>query len=416
MEKFIKRYEWRIDEDLEEAGIKTISLVDEPAIESNFIAFSKAKPKYIKFEAKEYKQVVAGLAMIPEKDIYRVDENGNEYVGFFSAETIEEIRNKFHKEQQTNNMNTNHDAENYINAYLIESYIVNSEKQVEDLKDKGIEEAVIGAWFTAYKIEDKEVFEKVLKGEYNGFSIEIYADRILQSLNKNNVKQNKFSMKNLVEKLKKLVDQFEAEKINFIKAAIADLNVTIAQPDFEEWTVGEAIVSLVVSEDGTESEAAIADGDYKLDDGVVLVVKEGILSEVKQPEVEEEPVTVEEPMAVVEEVTAVEEEPAVVDGAGQKKLEELIDLTKNGYYTIEVYVENGAFTYGTIFSNTWKELEFKANESVEALKLEIEELKLKLKEPVANPKLGDVTINEKLDYSKMSAFERIARKNNLPIV
>jgi len=90
-------------------------------------------------------------------------------------------------------VNTQHEATDNVDAYLIESFIVSSEKQAEDLVEKGIEEATVGSWYVAYKIQDKEVFDKVLAGEYKGFSVEIFADRILESFKYNYFNNSGFS-------------------------------------------------------------------------------------------------------------------------------------------------------------------------------------------------------------------------------
>ena len=103
----------------------------------------------------------------------------------------------------------------------------------------------------------------------------------------------------------------------------------------------------------------------------------------------------------------------------KKPLEELIDMTKDGWYTVEVGVEGGSITYGTIYANTWKELELKAEKENVTLKEEIVALKAKIKEPIADPKLGfDKEKKEmsKEDYNKLSNWQKIAVKNGLPLV
>ena len=55
-------------------GMKAISIVDKPAIESEYIAFNKAEKKQMYFKVDDKKYIVAGLALIPDKLIYRVDE------------------------------------------------------------------------------------------------------------------------------------------------------------------------------------------------------------------------------------------------------------------------------------------------------------------------------------------------------
>jgi hypothetical protein len=174
----MKRVQLDIDENDSTTGVKTISIVSDPAIESNFVAMSK-EVQFVELAA-PYKQVLAGLALIPDKDIPRTARNGEKYVATFSKEAIERIRNKFHKELMTASVNVQHDQNQYIPAYLIESFIIDSPERLSDVKAKGIKEATDGAWFVAYKVEDKETFAKALSGELKGFSVEIYVKNLFE--------------------------------------------------------------------------------------------------------------------------------------------------------------------------------------------------------------------------------------------
>src|SRR5690606_18742829 len=115
----MRRVKFDIDEDDSLTGVKTISIVDKPAIESDFIAFS-AEDTMIELKLHNYKQVVAGLALIPDKDILRTAPDGEKYLAYFTTESIERIRNKFHKMLLTSNVNVDHKQNKYINAFLIE--------------------------------------------------------------------------------------------------------------------------------------------------------------------------------------------------------------------------------------------------------------------------------------------------------
>lgn len=420
----IPRYEWKIDLNDGEQGVKVISLVDDPAMESEFIAFKKqkTKPKFVAFEKEGYKNTVAGLALIPDKDIPRVDENGDPYIGYFSAETIEDIRNKFHFEQQDQNVNVDHEENETVDAYLIESYIVNSDLQVEDLKNKGIEEATIGSWFVAYKITDDAIFEKALEDEYNGFSVELYANRILESLNNNN--KNKFSiMKKFFEKLQNLVDEFKdtddvklEDEVKLERAPVPSLEIIV------EWgEVGEVVNSVVTDESGEEVLEPVEDGDYELEDGKILVVSDGVLAEIKEPATEEPEEMPENEEMETEEVKA--EDEIEVPNLKDVLTTLGINFESDGYHYIEVSVEGGEPTWAVLSSSTYKEIKFnhenfkKTIDETVSLKKEIEALKKKIKEPVTDPKLGfETEKEEEVDLSKLSNFERIARKNNLPVV
>jgi len=83
----------------EEGGVDKISLVEEPAIEIDFMYFNKQVEKY-RFD--NDLQIVIGPAMIPDFKIIRMDDNGNYYDVIFSKETILKIAKKFMKEARTN--------------------------------------------------------------------------------------------------------------------------------------------------------------------------------------------------------------------------------------------------------------------------------------------------------------------------
>jgi hypothetical protein len=74
-----------IDEQNIQDGIDAISLVKFPAIEENWVALNEHKVELKTID--EDKRIVIGLALIPEKDIYR--RNGDyEYNIRFSKDTV----------------------------------------------------------------------------------------------------------------------------------------------------------------------------------------------------------------------------------------------------------------------------------------------------------------------------------------
>lgn len=173
----MRRVKFDIDDDDKVTGVKTISIVDEPAIGSDFIAFSAEKPEFVELKSDQYKQVLAGLALIPDKDILRTFPNGEKYIAYFTKDSIERIRNKFHKQLLTDRVNVDHKQDNYIDAFLIESFLIDSPEREADVRAKGIEHGVMGSWFVAYKVEHAETFQRVLAGELRGFSVEIFVNK-----------------------------------------------------------------------------------------------------------------------------------------------------------------------------------------------------------------------------------------------
>ena len=426
----MKIVEFLIGED-DDTGVKTISLVDKPAMQSEFIAFSedeKPKPKYIVLakEGDNYKQVVAGLSMIPDKLIYRVDEEtGEEYQGYFSQTTIEEIRNKYHKEMMTSNVNLDHDENTYIDAYLIESYLLSTEARVEEVTAQGIEGATLGAWYTQFKIEDEEIFQKVLDGDFNGFSIEAYLNKELVQSMKNNFKEKGKKMKKgLIQKFKDFLETLEAEESEVAVVETVEITLEDALVPEEGFTItwGEVeaeVTKTYTNEAEEEVTEPVGQGEFTVEDGRVIVVDENsMLIEVREAEApaEDAPEVVEETEVVAEEVVEeVTEEPAeeVAEESGMPAevvtwLGQIAGDFDDGEIFVSFMKEAGVLTYGSVSTYANIKMTTELNDK-------IAELEVKLSEPIADPKLTDLTINSG-DILELTVYEKIAKRKGISTV
>ena len=90
----MKLYELKINEDElngSEQGIYAISLVEDPAIEENWIYFSKeeSEEKVLLQAEDDEQQTLVGAVLVPNKKILRRDpQTGEEYTIYFESETI----------------------------------------------------------------------------------------------------------------------------------------------------------------------------------------------------------------------------------------------------------------------------------------------------------------------------------------
>ena len=150
----------------ESTGVEIVSLVDYPAIERNFIKFSKDTE--VKFKVDEEKRVVFGPVLLPNKPIYRRDSDGYEYYVKFSKEAIERIAIKFFEDHNSTNVNLQHEV-NVDGCVYFQSFIKDSERGISPA---GFEDIEDGAWFMACKINNDDVWDKVMDGTLRGFSIE----------------------------------------------------------------------------------------------------------------------------------------------------------------------------------------------------------------------------------------------------
>lgn len=161
-----------IDEMDDLFGINLISIVPNPAMESNFVALSAETEEYMLAAESidQEKQVVTGAVLIPDKLIPRINRvTGDPYYLNFSAESIEKMRNKFFRTGNLKQSNLDHSKDDVIEGYLIESWIVENEK-LDKAVALGLPNVKKGAMYASYHFPDPKVWELVK--ERKGFSIE----------------------------------------------------------------------------------------------------------------------------------------------------------------------------------------------------------------------------------------------------
>lgn len=165
MEEELETIELFIDND-EDGGINAISFVEFPAIEENFIALNEHKVEMKTID--EDKRLVIGLALVPNKLIYRRNR-GFEYNITFSEQTVRKASEKYLKSLKLHNTTVAHETE-VDGVFLTESWIVE-----DPLLDKtavyGLD-APKGAWAVSMRVENDDLWERIKKGDYLGFSIE----------------------------------------------------------------------------------------------------------------------------------------------------------------------------------------------------------------------------------------------------
>ena len=159
-------YKAALTEDQNETGMYFISLVDDPAVECDFLAFEKVQNLTFRVENEE-KRIVTGLVMPADRPILRQDFNGLYYI-LYDKDTIIAMAERFLAMGIANNVDTNHNFEVEDGVFLREMYIKDSERGISP---KGFEDVEEGSLFATYHILNDEVWEKVKKGEFKGFSL-----------------------------------------------------------------------------------------------------------------------------------------------------------------------------------------------------------------------------------------------------
>ena len=172
----MKIIELILDEDQEEAGIDAISIVENPAIEEDFVALKNDQLKLA--EVSKEKKLLMGPLLIPNKPIYRKNEDDSEeYYIYFSKDTIQKASQLYLKNGKQNNSTLEH-QHSLSGLTLVESWIVESETQDKSrLYNMNVPK---GTWMGTVKVNNDEIWNEYVKtNKVKGFSIEgFFADKM----------------------------------------------------------------------------------------------------------------------------------------------------------------------------------------------------------------------------------------------
>jgi hypothetical protein len=259
---------------LENEGIYALSVVKNPAMQSNWITLSENKTLKLATVDKE-RRILMGVALIPNKPIYRKDTNG-EYNIVFSSNTVEQAAHDFVKRGNTNNSTLEHEIDLGSDAVsVVESWII-----ADDVNDKtrkyGLNEPV-GSWAVMMKVHDDATWEKAKNGEILGFSIDgmFNLNEITKKVNMSETKKSSNWTK-LAAYIASLASEDEQETdVKLMSVMTADGNLEIMY-DVTALEVGSTVF---IENEGERVPLPV--GDYPLEDGTTLVVaEEGIAAEI----------------------------------------------------------------------------------------------------------------------------------------
>lgn len=283
--------------------LTAVSLVEFPAVESDFLAFNKEQPKLLFNIENEEKRLVVGCLMRCDFPIYRIDISGYEYFILFDRLTIEKMAEKALKEGFINNINLNHDENRFVEGVeLREIFIKDTEKGISP---KNFEDINNGSLFATYHITNNDVWQEIKNGTFKGYSLEGYFT--IEEIKENNkeLKSNKMSK---LEKLKELIIEMMSEEQVEVKfGSTTTDNGIVIYWDGEELEVGKQIQ--IEDENGNKVNAT-EDYTITMEDYIVIIEK-GIVTDIKEVEKEVEEPTEEE---VTEEVVAEEVENPTNEG------------------------------------------------------------------------------------------------------
>jgi len=276
MDYKLPTYEMRIDNP--EEGVSFISVVEDPAIEINWFAFSKETSQFNFQFADEEKRMIAGPFMIPDLKIFRRDSEGNEFNVYFTKDTIEKIVKKFMREQRTLNVNEEH-TNKIAPAFVMENWIIEDpENDKSKLYGFNLPK---GTWFGIMHVEDEDYWKDYIKtGKVKGFSVE--------------------GLMSLSDKPKEETMKKSKTYSHFVKTSDG---VTLVNGAGDEiLNPGDEV--FILEADGTTVPAP--EGEHVLEDGAILTIVNGRAESITAPanmaEETQLAVTPEEQTAIISEV------------------------------------------------------------------------------------------------------------------
>ena len=282
-----------------ETGMFKISLVDDPAVMSNFLAFDNNRKVMMYQVENDEKRLVRGVVMRADFPIYRYHPQMGEYYILYKPEQIRIMAEKYLAESRQNDVNVMHDTD--VDGVQMVQYFIKG----DGISVEGFDDIADGSLFAEFHILNDEVWESVKDGSYRGFSLEGVFD--LQPEEFSN-KYNKTTMSKVKRFMKSLEAAFLKEFAIF-RSMTTDKGVINWDGD-EDIKVGDE----VYIEDAEGNRTSAADDTYKTDEGLTIIVVDGKVSEILEPETEvapeETPEVAEDAAEETTEETPVEETPA----------------------------------------------------------------------------------------------------------
>ena len=216
-----------------------IALVDDPAIEVDFLKFNAEE---LKMEFNEDKMILKGAVMIPNQLLYRNDKLGERFVTYDTLE-VEKAAMLFLKNGiKFNKQHSEVDAK----LDILESYLAT---------ENNLLNVPTGSWIISAKVKDDALWQEIKNGTFNGFSMQsLFSNELIgvQELQFNN---NKEEM-DFKEKLQTVIDAvfFASEKAEVkpevVEEVVPEVTVEVTEEvplAFNKEEVEELILSAVTS-------------------------------------------------------------------------------------------------------------------------------------------------------------------------
>ena len=257
-------------------GMTAISLVDRPAVESDFLTLAAQTEPQRFAVADEEKHLLWGVVCRADFPIYRRDETFGEYYLIFTADTIRQLAEQYLKDGRQNEVDLQHDGKMVEGVQLVQFVIKDTARGVNPT---GFEEEIAdGSLFAEFHVTDDEIWDKVKAGDFNGFSLEGYFNYVPTRREIAATKQTPKT--SIMNKIKQAFKALAAVVCRF--GYIVTDKAIISWDGDEDLKAGDEVY--IEGEDG--SREPIADGEYRTEDDKVIVVADGKVAEIRDEKAE----------------------------------------------------------------------------------------------------------------------------------
>ena len=280
-------------------GMTCISLVDSPAVLTTWQKFHDGE-QVVRAQqfavADEERRIIRGVIMRADFPIYRITKNeqtgkAEEYYLIYRADTIRAMAEKYLADGLQNSVSLDHDGQQVEGVQMVQLYIKDTGAGINP---EGFDtEIADGSLFAEFHVTNDDVWEQVKDGTFRGFSLEGLFAVVPED--------NQRSIDAIVDELAGQFSITDMSKIERLKAILrAELakedNNKIERPEKFgavttdkgplEWDGEDDLKAgdrvYIVDEDGNRQTAP--DGDYTIEDGKVIVVVDGVVSEIRDAE------------------------------------------------------------------------------------------------------------------------------------
>lgn len=383
----------------EDDGMVRISLVDSPAVLTNWQAFAEEKqPQKFAIESED-QRLVRGVIMRSDFPIYRRDPDGYEFYLIYRADTIRQMAEKYLAENRQNRIDTDHDGNEVRGVNMVQFYIKDT---AAGISPEGFEDIADGSLFAEFHVTSDTIWEEIKAGVFSGFSLEGFfyyrpdhnqrdIDTIVDELAgrfaaMQNQEIDMTKIEKMLDHLRALLEAAPVQQQKFGKIT-TDRGI-LAWPGENDLVAGDRI--FIVERDGEYEPAP--NGEYMTEDGKTIVVANGIVAEIRDPEAEVAP---QEAEAQQEQMEAAEEAPAPV----MEEAAPVVEETPVAEAAAPVEMEDWQAKYNdAVAANTTLEAE------LEAARAEIAALK---SQPAAKPAHEEVREASRIGKTGNKAIDRL---------